>query len=100
MTNKEFAERLTQLRIEKGVSARDMSLTLGLSATYINRIENGRMMPSMSVFFDICDYFMLTPSEFFYIEQDASADALHAFRRLTALNKKKQDLVISLINDL
>ena len=47
MTNKEFAERLTKLRIEKGVSARDMSLTLGLSATYINRIENGRMMRSM-----------------------------------------------------
>ena len=100
MNNEEFAARLTQLREEKGVYARDMSLNLGLSATYINRIENGRMMPSMSVFFDICDYFMLTPSEFFYIEQDTSAEALLAFRRLTALNKKKQDLVISLINDL
>ncbi len=32
-----FARRLSQLRIEKGVSARDMSLSLGQSASYINK---------------------------------------------------------------
>ena len=32
-----FAERLSQLRMEKGVSARDMSLSLGQSASYINK---------------------------------------------------------------
>ena len=100
MTNKEFAARLTQLREEKGVSARDMSLSLGLSATYINRIENGRMMPSMPVFFDICDYFMIEPGEFFLIEQRPSAEAILAFRRLTAFSKKKQEHVIAIINDL
>lgn len=35
-----FAERLTALRMEKGVSARDMSLSLGQSESYINKIEN------------------------------------------------------------
>ena len=33
-----FCERLTQLRLEKGVSAREMSLALGQSEAYINRI--------------------------------------------------------------
>ena len=50
-----FPERLAQLRIQKGVSARDMSLSLGQSESYINKIENRRTMPSMSGFLYICE---------------------------------------------
>ena len=48
-----FAERLSQLRLAKGVSARDMSLSIGQSAGYINNIENKNNIPSMSPFFYI-----------------------------------------------
>ena len=37
-----FPERLVELRNQKGVSARDMSLSLGQSESYINKIENRR----------------------------------------------------------
>ena len=47
---------MSQLRQAKGVSARDMSLSLGQSAGYINNIENGVNLPSMSTFFYICEY--------------------------------------------
>ena len=53
MTKEQFAERLSKLRINKGVSARDMSLSIGQSAGYINNIENGVNLPSMTVFFYI-----------------------------------------------
>ena len=69
MLEQEFSERLTKLRLKKGVSARDMSLTLGQSESYINRIESQKMLPSMSVFFYICDYFGITPEEFFATEE-------------------------------
>ena len=36
----DFAKRLSELRIQKGVSARDMSLSLGQNSGYINHIEN------------------------------------------------------------
>lgn len=58
-------DRIAQLRKKKGVSARDMSLTLGQSESYINTIENRKALPSMSVFLRICDYFQITPTEFF-----------------------------------
>lgn len=45
-----FYERLTKLRTQKGVSARDMSLTIGQSSGYINGIENRNGFPSMQVF--------------------------------------------------
>lgn len=60
-----FCKRLTELRLEKGVSARDMSLSLGQSESYINRIENQKMLPSMTVFFYICEYFEISPHDFF-----------------------------------
>lgn len=60
-----FYERLTKLRTEKGVSARDMSLSIGQSAGYINALENRIGFPSMQVFFYICEYLNVTPSEFF-----------------------------------
>lgn len=62
---REFARRLTELRIEKNVSARDMSLSIGQSAGYINNIENGVNYPSMTAFFYICDYLGITPKDFF-----------------------------------
>ena len=43
MEKEDFIKRLTELRINKGVSARDMSLSIGQSAGYINNIENGVM---------------------------------------------------------
>ena len=42
-----FYQRLVQLRTEKGVSARDMSLSIGQSAGYINSLENRKGFPSM-----------------------------------------------------
>ena len=60
-----ISERLAQLRIQKGVSARDMSLTLGQADNYINSIENKKMNPSMAVFLYICEYLHITPQEFF-----------------------------------
>jgi len=58
-------ERITTLRIQKGVSARDMSLSIGQNDSYINRIENKKTLPSMQVFFYICEYLHITPKEFF-----------------------------------
>ena len=58
-------KRLSELRAQKNVSAREMSLALGQAHGYINRIENGHSMPSMPVFFYICQYLDVTPSEFF-----------------------------------
>ena len=65
MTKEEFALRLAKLRQARGVSARDMSLSMGQSASYIHSIENSSAFPSMTGFFYICDYLHITPQEFF-----------------------------------
>ena len=58
-------ERLAKLRMQKGVSALDMSLSLGQANNYINNVENKKTLPSMQSFFYICEYLGVTPQEFF-----------------------------------
>lgn len=60
-----FSQRLNELRTQKGVSARDMSLSLGQCESYINKIENQKSLPSMNVFFYICDFLDIHPKDFF-----------------------------------
>ena len=100
MEKEAFIKRLTELRMSQGVSARDMSLSLGQSPGYINNIENGVNLPSMSMFFYICDYLKITPKEFF--DTDSSDPA--KLNELTSLAKDlptdKLVLVINLVKEL
>ncbi|GHV43074.1 transcriptional regulator [Clostridia bacterium] len=58
-------ERIARLRIQKGDSARDMSLSLGQNDAYINKIENKKSLPSLTGLFYICEYLKISPKEFF-----------------------------------
>ncbi|MCM1268325.1 MAG: helix-turn-helix domain-containing protein [Bacteroidales bacterium] len=63
-----LSDRLAELRTQKGISARDMSLSLGQANNYINTIENRKSLPSMQSFFYICEFLKITPQEFFDVE--------------------------------
>lgn len=58
-------ERITQLRLKKGVSEYQMSYDLGHSRGYIYNISSGKALPPLKEFFAICDYFEITPQQFF-----------------------------------
>ena len=58
-------ERITNLRIKKGVSEYQMSYDLGHSRGYVYNISSGKAMPPLKEFFAICDYFEVTPQQFF-----------------------------------
>lgn len=58
-------DRITQLRLKKGVSEYQMSYDLGHSRGYIYNISSGKALPPLKEFFAICEYFGLTPQEFF-----------------------------------
>ena len=102
MTGEQIQERVTQLRIEKGVSAHRMSFDLGLSESYINRLESGAMLPSMAIFLKICDYFKITPLQFFTVEKGRmpSREVMDACDKLAAMPERWQVHVIGIINSL
>lgn len=85
--NKFVAERLTKLRIEKGVSEYKMSLDMGRNSGYINAIANGKSLPSMGEFLYMCDYLGVTPSEFF----DEKFEGNLKFKELDKIAKRLSD---------
>lgn len=77
MYEEQFSKRLAELRTRKGVSARDMSLSIGQNPGYIRAIESGTAFPAMSNFFYICEYLNVTPQEFFDFDEEPS-DGINA----------------------
>jgi len=97
---KNFSLRLAQLREKKGVSARDMSLSMGQNPGYINNIESGKSLPSLQGFFYICDYLGITPSEFFDLESKNPTKLDAIVKDLKRLNDKQLDTLSTLVKDL
>lgn len=95
-----FSERLSRLRIEKGVSARDMSLSIGQSAGYINALENQRGYPSMQLFFYICDYLGISPSEFFDENNSHPVEYREIMKDLSCLEPEQLKHIWAIIKDL
>lgn len=100
MTEKEFSLRLARLRSEKGVSARDMSLSMGQNPGYINNIESGKSMPSLSGIFFICDYLGITPKDFFDEDSGNPSKAKELFEIAKTLSNEQLDSLITLAKGL
>ena len=88
-----IAKRVTQLRLQKGVSARSMSLSIGQNPVYINNIESGKALPSLSGLFYICDYFKITPLDFF----DADNQNPEKLNQIIVALKKLDDDQLSIV---
>lgn len=93
-------DRITQLRLQKGVSEYQMSYDLGHSRSYIYNISSGKSLPPMAEFLQICDYFEITPSQFF--DQSSRNPALiqTAIEELRKLDSDDLILIISAIRRL
>lgn len=97
MDEKDFSLRLAQLREKKGVSARDMSLSMGQNPGYINNIELGKSMPSLSGFLYICDYLGVTPRDFFDMGAQNPSKVNEIVADLKHLDDRQLDAISTLI---
>lgn len=93
-------DRITQLRLKKGVSEYQMSYDLGHSRGYINNISSGKALPSMSEFFAICEYFSISPEEFFNERLQDPVMYKQILSSLEQLNTEDLLLVFKLIQRL
>lgn len=100
MYYEDFSKRLAELRQEKGVSARDMSLSLGQSESYINKIENNYAMPSMQGFFYICEYLGVSPAQFFNEEERHPIVMKELVENAKGLNEKQLRLLSEFVKSL
>lgn len=97
-TADDIRNRLTQLRMKKGISEYQMSLDLGHSKSYIQSISSGRALPSMSEFLVICDYLGISPHEFFDDNTSNPALIQEITDAVSGFSDEDLKLLLSIIN--
>ena len=96
MNEKFIVDRITQLRVERNVSEYELSYALGFSKSYVNMISREKNLPSMNAFLAICDYFEITPAQFFvpYLN-DEMDEMLHMFLDLNEKERESMKMIMS-----
>lgn len=88
-------KRITDLRVRKGISEYQLSYDLGHSRSYIYNISSGKCLPPLSELFAICDYFGITPSQFF---DDKITQPELVQKALEGLNKLDDTDLLMILN--
>ena len=91
-------DRITQLRLRKGVSEYKMSYDLGHSRGYVHNRSSGKATPSMKEFFAICEYFELTPQQFFDEGTQNPELIQKAINGMKQLDEKDMLMLLGFIN--
>lgn len=95
-----IANRLARLRTELGVSARDMSLSIGQANNYISNIENGKSSPSIQGLFYICEYLKISPKDFFDDGNTNPALLNELIEELKPLTSKALEHIMGVVREL
>lgn len=89
--------RIEELRLEKKISERKMSLDLGHSTSYVHAIATGRALPSLGEFLYICEYFNITPKTFFDKEVEFSAIQREMLHGISCLDDQELELLLPML---
>ena len=94
------SDRISKLRIKKNVASQAMSLEIGQSRGYISQIERKEMLPSMAVFFYICEYFNISPKDFFDIDSTAPEQLNEVIADMKTLTPEQLGNIARVIKDI
>ena len=97
MNCKFVAERVTELRIKKGISEQKMSFELGHSGNYIQLISSGKMVPSLKEFFAICEFLETSPSLFFQKNIEEPVLTHKAINSIKSISEKDLRILLPLL---
>ena len=93
-------ERISLLCVSKGISEYTLSTALGLNKSYINKITRGKSLPSMSVFLQICDYFDITPMEFFNVGNSKPCGVSELIKAADKLSREQLGLLTAVAKEM
>lgn len=89
--------RVYFIRNAHKISARSLSLELGMSTEYINQLESGRLTPSLDFLISFCDYFNISLSTFFDENIKYPVETKNIISELNKLSQEETNNVYSLL---
>lgn len=89
--------RVYYIRNANKISARKLSIELGMSTEYVNQLESGRLTPSIDFLIAFCDYFKISLSSFFDENIKYPVETKNIINELNKLSPEETDNVYSLL---
>lgn len=93
-------QRITELRLRKGISELAMSTALGHSRSYITQITSGRANPSVQELLYIIEFLGITPRAFFTDTEEDDPIIQKIYESLKTLSENDLIMLLPLINRL
>lgn len=94
----EIINRLSIIRTRANLSARELSLRIGKSESYINRLEYRKNFePSITVIKDICEVCGSSLAELFYYDISQFKADNEIIELLKTVSDKKKQAIINLL---
>lgn len=91
-------KRIDDLRTENNLSERALSLNLGHGSSYIFDIRTGRSLPSWNEFFYLCEYFKITPHEFFDMDSNLPLPKQQAKAMVNGINNSDIGTILAVLD--
>ena len=84
-------DRILELVEATDVSDREVSLGIGMNPNYINQLRRSKNpgYPKMQTFLDRCDYFRITPADFFFPTIDNPDIIAKVYKELSRIGTKE-----------
>lgn len=101
MNKDDVVKRISQLRTQAGISARELSLMIGKNSAYISRLEskNDSFEPSVSALLEIIEACGSTESEFFYYDMQSYKQDKEIIDLLNKASPTKKQSIINLLKE-
>ncbi len=98
MDKDEIINRISRLRTRANLSARALSMAIGMNEGYINRLETKRdFSPSIDVLLNIIEVCNSCTEEFFYYNLDNYNEDMKIIKLLKNTNSTKKNAILTLL---
>lgn len=92
-----IAQKISNLRGAKNISARKLSQDLLLGDNYINQIENKQSIPSIQNLVKICNYFDMNIADFFDDKTEYPIQYKELIQELNKLDSQELEKVVDFV---
>jgi len=100
MTTKEIVERISYFRLQKNISARELSQRIGKHETYINKLECKDFNLPTKMLLEIIDALEISVEDFFCLGKDYTEDGKTLLIGFNKLNNTNKQTILDLVNKL
>lgn len=89
-------KRIDVLVSQSGIAARQISLELGHSPSYINNITRGRSLPSFPEFLYLCQILKISPKEFFDSTDECNLEQMELISLISEFSTNDVHLLLDI----